>query len=594
MNADLVIRGGNILDVEGGRVHSADLAVQDGIIRELVPTGGKPSLGIGRETIELSADGLFLAPGYIDAHIHLESSFLPPEEFVRCTLPRGTTAVFADPHEVANVCGRRGVDFFLDEARRLPQDLFIGAPSCVPATPFEENGANLPLQDIAALLRDPHVYGLAEMMNFPGIIRGDGEARAKVDLAFEAGRLVDGHCPALTGADLQTYVSNGRHDGVVRISSDHEVLSAPEAREKIRAGMMIALRHGSLSRELERLLPKLSGNRSNLDRLMLCSDDVDAAELVRHGHVDRMLRRTALILRTAGFTREDAALTALRLGTLNPSRHFAPFLRATGRPPRGNVAAGFQADLVALRSLDDFTPAWVVKSGRKVAAFGELLDPPPPRNGQSLRDTVRLGPAPLGPDAFRIRGPAGTERAVARVIHVVPESLLTREGAAVLPVQDGFISLPPDDVLVLAVVERHRGTNHVGLGLVRGLGLRQGVIASSVTHDSHNLIVAGRDPEQMAAAVHRLAAFGGGMLAMDADGCVELPLPLAGLMSDRPAAETAAMSRRLLKKTRALGSPLSNPFMTLSFLALPVIPDLKLTTRGLFDVRSFQPVPLFP
>lgn len=617
MSNALLIRGGSLVDVEAGTVKPADLAIVGDRIAAVLPPGMPPPAGFPADATIREANGLFLAPGLIDAHLHIESSLLTPAEFARAALPHGTTGVFVDPHELANVAGGPGVDFFLAAAASLPLDMFVGIPSCVPATDFEEAGGSLGLADVQRYLPHPQVYGLAEMMNVPGIVHGFGDGRGKVSAALAAGKFVDGHCPGLGGAELATYVSNGGNDGVARITSDHESVTAAEVAAKIAAGMTIALRYGSATRDLDRILPELLRPNSavpgapsavgegwrelvcRLRGLMLCSDDLDPAELCSHGHVNRIVRRAAAILRAdAGLSPETAAALALRLATLAPAQHYAPFFQLTGRPPRGRLAAGYLADLVAFTGIKHFEAAWVIKNGQLAAehgtpvACGTSPTPAGAPTAATFHNSVHLART-VTPADFDI--PAGFKEGFVnvRVIVVVPDSLLTQEKIVNLRVEHGMIRADPTrDILTLAVIERHHGTGHIGLGFVQGLGLLEGALASTVTHDSHNLIVAGTNAAFMAEAANRVASHGGGMLALSDTQRWDLPLPVAGLMADAPAATVAQAKVDLLAGAAQLGSPLRNPFMTLSFLALPVIPDLKLTTRGLFDVRAFKAVPL--
>lgn len=593
MPLSMLIRGGTVLDVEAGALRPADIALDGVRIAAILTPGAPPPDAVAPETRLLDATGLFLSPGLIDAHLHTESSLLTPAEFARAALPHGTTAAFIDPHEMANVFGVRALDYVLDSAARLPLDLFVGVPSCVPATDIEEAGAEIDLAQVRHLLGHSQVYGLAEMMNVPGIIHGFGTGRAKVDAALQVGKLVDGHCPGLGGRSLQAYISNGRLDGVARITSDHEVITAAEALEKVRAGMTVALRQGSATHDLDRLLPDLVQGSASLDSgFMLCSDDLDAAELVRAGHVNRLVRRCAEILRQAGMPAPAAAVKALRLATLAPATHYAAFFASTGRGRRGCLAPDCLADIVAFSDLQHFEAAWVVKNGRLAASHGRLDSAISEPDVNLFCQSVHLAhPA----DAADLDAQAGFQEGFVkvRVIDIVPDSLLTRESIVELRVKHGVIHPDPTrDILPLAVLERHRGTGHIGIGFVRGLGLQDGALASTVTHDSHNLIVAGVSTAFMAEAANRLATLGGGMIALSDSRRWELPLPIAGLMACAPATTVATAKEALLQGARQLGSPLRNPFMTLSFLALPVIPDLKLTTRGLFAVHAFRPVPL--
>lgn len=584
MSDERVLAGGTVLDVENGELTAADLRIVGGVIQEWLPPGTATA---GAEVVDVA--GRVLVPGFMDAHLHIESSMLAPAEFARVAVQHGTTAVFVDPHEIANVAGPRGVEFFLQQADALPLDLFVGIPSCVPATHLETAGGAVALHDIDRLLEHARVYGLAEMMNFPGIIHGLGDARARVNIAWEAGKIVDGHAPGLSGPDLHTYVTNGENDGIVRIMSDHECTSQEEALEKHRAGVTIALRYGTASKDLDRILPGLwEATGGDLGGFMLCSDDVSAEELNADGHMDRTVRRARdLLAESAGLDAKAAAIEAIRLATRNVGAYFARFLQTTGHPPLGTLSEGARANVVILDSLESLQVVDVICGGRRQ---GER---PPPANEPApadLKSSVHLDHR-LTADEFVVRVPPGASGA--RVIVHQPGSLLTGEMTVAVPAADGVVpSDPENDLAVLAVFERHGGPGTRFVGLVHGLGLRRGAVASTVAHDSHNLVLAGVDASDLAAAGEALRECGGG-LAVAVDGTVTtLPLRLAGLMSDRSLPEVVGDFEMILAAVRQTGTPLENPFMALSFLSLPVIPNLKITDRGLVDVNRFEFVPL--
>jgi adenine deaminase len=551
--ADLVIAGGRVANVYAGDWLQVDVAVFDGIIVGLGEYAGP----------RVEVAGRFVLPGFLDGHLHLESSMLTPRELVRALLPLGTTTVVADPHEIANVWGASGLDWLLAASRELPLDIFFMLPSCVPASPLETAGAVLEAADLAPFRQHPRVLGLAEVMNFPGVIAGDPGLLAKIAL-FPRGP-VDGHAPLLSGKDLNAYRLAG-------IGSDHECTQSREAREKLAKGFYVMLREGSLARNLADLLPGVSP--AALRRTMLVTDDCHPQDLVARGHLNHLLKKAVSL----GL--EPAA--ALTLATLNPAEYF-------GLRDRGALAPGLAADIVVVEDPESFRVDLVWKAGRLAAADGEIIvpldqaDPPAPRSSMQVKG---LSLERFFPDA------AGD---LIKVIGLVPGQILTEKLVLPAPVRDGkLVASPEQDLLKLAVVERHHGTGNLGVGLVKGFGLKRGACASSVAHDSHHIVVAGASETDMLAAVQHLVALGGG-LAVVADGLVlaELPLPLAGLMSPQPLQEVAAAYGRLQTAYLELGGSLADPFMALSFLALPVIPALKLTDLGLVDVNRFQVMPLW-
>lgn len=587
-----VIAGARLLDPERPRSFVADVLVEDGLIRRVAEKGTAESLQAGAPGVRLiEASGRYLAPGLIDPHLHVESSMLTPDVFAAAAVARGTTAVFVDPHEIANV-RIEGIELFLEISRRLPLEMYVGIPSCVPATDLESAGDRVTLEDIARLIDHPRAYGLAEMMNFPGIIRGFGDSRAKVDLVFGRGKVVDGHAPLVSGEELELYISNGKKDGVVRIMSDHECTSLDEAVEKAASGMFVGLRYGSAGKDMEAILPGLIKSGRPLDRFMLCSDDLEAEELLERGHMDRTVRRAReVVMENAGLDLEAATLLALRLASLNPGRYFQRFFDLLKQPGLGRLKEGFRADLVIVDDLETFKVNEVLVGGREAARSGNCLQVPERISFDAFLDSVNPG-GRFSAEDFRIACDKPSVRV--DVIGVVPSRLLTKKLVLDIRSEAGELRAAPDrDVAKVAVIERHKGTGRFALGLVRGLGLKRGAVASTVAHDSHNIIVAGVDDGAMAEAVNSLTEAGGGMIAVGPEGVILHPLEVAGLMSRRPAEETAQSYRRARLAARELGSPLDNVFMTLSFLALPVIPELKLTDRGLVDVASFKIIPLY-
>ncbi|HDQ98709.1 MAG TPA: adenine deaminase [candidate division WOR-3 bacterium] len=556
--ADLLLRGGQVVNVFTGEIHRADVVIKDGLI-----AGVGEGYDRAGETVDVS--GRYLAPGFIDGHIHIESSMLPVHEFARLCLAHGTTAVVCDPHEIANVLGVKGVEYMLRASEGLPLDVFLMAPSCVPATGMESAGARVAARDVAKLLRHERVLGLAEMMNYPGAAFGDREVLAKIAAARAAGKPVDGHAPGLGDHLLQAYAAAG-------IGSDHECVGRREAREKLRAGMRLMVREGSAARNLIGLLPVVSD--FCLRRCMFVTDDKHPEELLRDGHLDVTLRHAV--------RQGMHPAAAVQMVTLNPAEYF-------GLARRGAIAPGWRADIVVLADLERFRVRHVFKDGKAVAEEGRPVVKLKPLRDRSVTGTVRPGRLVRG--IFHIKA----DGELCRVIRVVPDQIVTEQHILRPTVRQGEVVADSErDLLKLAVIERHRATGRVGLGLVAGFGLKQGALGTTVAHDSHNIIVVGASDEDMLAAAKELKRIGGGMVAV-ARGRVaaSLKLPVAGLMADAPAESVAADLRRLTEKARVWGSRLPNPFATLSFLALPVIPELKLTDLGLVDVSRFKPVGFF-
>ena len=553
--ADLLLRNGGLVNVLSGEVYPAEIAIAGGTIAGL-------GAGYGaREEIDL--EGRFVAPGLIDAHVHIESSMVPPAEFARAVVPRGVTTAVTDPHEIANVLGLAGIRFMLEQSEGAPLDVLVNAPSCVPATHLETSGAGLTADDLATLLGHPRVLGLAEVMNYPGVIAGDEEVLAKLR-AFR-GRPIDGHCPGLSGQRLQAYAAAG-------IGNDHECTTAAEALEKLRAGLTIFVREATNARNLRALLPLVSPLTER--RLCLCTDDRHPADLLMEGSVDHLIRVTI-----AGGV---DPVVAIRMATLNPAEHY-------GLRDRGAIIPGRRADLMVFRNLAAPRAEMVFRGGKLVAQYGRLLETDRLSSlVPSLPPTVHIDPQRLD---FSIRA-AGSS---VRVIGAIPDQLVTESLVMDASLQDGRAMADPGrDLLKMAVVERHRGTGRMGLGFVRGVGLKRGAIAGTVAHDHHNLVVIGADDASMRTAALAVAKAGGGLAAAEGENVLALlPLPLAGLMSDRPIEEVRDDMRVLLEAAHSLGTALHDPFMAMSFLALEVIPALKLTDLGLVDVERFEIVPLF-
>ena len=524
-----------------------DIAVADGWIAGL----GEYE---GREIVD--ASGRFVVPGFIDAHMHLESTKLLPDEFARLVLPLGTTAVVLDPHELANVLGTDGVHWLLDACDGLPLDFYFMASSSIPASEFESPRRPLLAGDLESLLRRRRVLGLAEMMNFPGVINADPDELEK--LALATGVHVDGHAPGVLGRSLNAYVAAG-------IRSDHEALTPEEGRERLRSGMWLLIREASMARNLQALLPLVHEFGTN--RIAFCTDDRDPEDIAENGHINGMVREAV----AAGVAPEDAIV----LATINPATwHRLWHL--------GAIAPGYQADLLLLDDLERFEPEMTLKSGRLVDEIPEPLVP------EWVKHSVRN--KPVTEADFRVPWSGGKARVIGLVPDQVVTELLTEEPATA----DGAAVADPDrDLAKIAVIERHLGTGRIGLGFVRGSGLRRGALASTVAHDAHNIVVVGMDDGDMTRAVQRLGELGGGIVVVDGgEISAELPLPVAGLLADAPLADVIRLSLACNDAARALGWSGATPFLTLSFLALSVIPSLKITDRGLVDVDRFEIVPL--
>jgi adenine deaminase len=499
----------------------------------------------------------FLLPGWVDAHVHVESSMLTPTAFAREAVRHGTVAAVTDPHEIANVLGMEGIDFMLAEAARTPFHFATGAPSCVPATPFDTAGAVLDAEAVSRLLARPEISHLSEMMNVPGVLSGDADVVAKLTAARRYGKPVDGHAPGLRGEDLHRYLQAG-------ISTDHECLDLDEALEKAAAGMRIQLRRGSAARQFEPLLPVLAHYP---EACMFCSDDKHPDDLAQ-GYIDQMVR----IAVAAGMDLFDV----LRAASLNPARHYGLDL--------GLLQPGDRADWIEVEDLTNFLIRRTVLGGEVVAERGEtrlpVLAP--------LRCPNHFALQPVAPEAFRIPGRDG----LCRVIGVREGQLLTDAAICRPTLRDGSVVADPTrDLVKLVVCNRYAPDAQPALALALGFGLHAGALATSVAHDSHHVIAAGTNDSLLAQAINAVVSHGGGLAVADGQGTTHtMPLPVAGLMGTGTCEQTAADHARVTEAARRCGCTLQAPFMTLSFLALPVIPALKLTDQGLFDAERFQPV----
>src|SRR5215211_6185358 len=545
--ADLVLAGGEIVDVFGGDTYQADVAICDGVIAGVGPY----PQARGR----LDVAGKWICPSFIDAHVHTESALVWLPEFARAVVPHGTGAVVTDPHEIANVSGLTGMEAMRAAARGLPLGVFFTTPSCVPASPWESPGAEFGTAEMAEMLAWPECVGLGELMNFPGVLAGEDDIAEK--LAVSAGRRRDGHAPGLRGPALQAYVGAGP-------GSDHESATIDEAWEKLRAGQMVMIREGSSARNMAALLPIITD--ATYPRCCFCSDDRDVHTLLHDGHMDVTLRQAIAL----GID----PVRAIRLVTWNP----ADYWRLDGW---GAVAPGFRANLVVLDDLREVRVNMTLHDGKIVTRDGALIDGAITGSviPDSLRDSVHI--APLGLRDLRLDPGSGKE-----AVGVIAGEIATRLLEVEPELRDGWaVAAPERDLLKLVCVERHHATGRVGVGYVHGFGLRQGALASSIAHDAHNIVAVGADDGDLLLAIATVAESGGG-LATVANGQVlaQMALPVAGILSDRPLPEVASAYAALEEAARALGSQLPSPFGLLAFMALSVIPEARVTDRGFVHV----------
>lgn len=563
--ADLLLRNGQIVNVFSGTIERADVAIVNGRIAGI---GAGYS---GRETVDLQ--GAFIVPGLIDAHVHIESSLCTPPQFARAVVPHGVTTVVTDPHEIANVAGIPGIRYMIAASQNLPLDVVVMAPSCVPATHMETTGATLTTADLLSLLEDDTVHGLAEVMNYPGVIHGDADVLGR--LAAFAGRPRDGHAPALRQQQLNAYVAAG-------IGSEHECTTVEEAVEKLARGLYILIREATNARNLHTLLPLVTPE--NHRRICFCTDDRMPGDLLDQGSIDYMVREAI------AFGIEP--ITAIRMATLNPTEWF-------GLHNCGAVAPGRAADLLVVDNLQEFVPRQVYVAGKLVAKNGTVLEDHWP--AATVVDSALASPVTgtVKIDWGAVNFQVVAKSVTIRVIGSLEDQLVTENHTLEATAVNGYAVADPDrDLLKMAVIERHHGSGAMGLGFIQGFGLQRGAIAGTVAHDHHNLVVIGVDDEAMMAAARAVEEMGGGLVIVDGAGdnakiVAQLPLPVAGLMSDRPVGDVRRAYDALIAAAHAQGAELHDPFMAMSFMALEVIPSLKLTDQGLVDVDAFELVDLF-
>ncbi len=553
--ADLVLKNARVINVFSSEIIKTDVAIfADTIV----------GLGRGYEgREETDLKGLYLSPGFMDAHVHIESSMVQVPQFTRAVLPLGTTSVIADPHEIANVLGYEGIRFMMESSKYNPLNVFFMLSSCVPSSALETAGSELRAFDIFPFLQEKWVVGLAEMMNYPGVLDAEPDVLDKLRIVDH--KRIDGHAPGLSGKDLNAYIAAG-------VESDHECTTVEEALEKLRLGMSIMIREGTGTKNLHDLLPLVT--LENERRIMFCTDDRHPNDILKQGHINYMIK-TAI-------QRGVPPLTAVRMATLNTAEYF-------GLQKLGAIAPGKIADLVAFDNFEQFDIKRVYKNGKLVAENGVPIYELPVRPTVPVRGSVNIRWLEGG----EFRMPVEGERA--RVIGIVHNQIVTEALISSVKQYSGeVVSDVENDILKLFVIERHRASGNIGKGLIHGFGLKSGAIATSIAHDSHNIIVVGVDDADIIKAVTSINKMGGGIAVVKDETVVDaLDLPIAGLMSDKPLEYVSSRMNELLDAAQTLGVTLEDPIMTLSFMALPVIPKLKLTDGGLVDVDKFEHVPLF-
>jgi adenine deaminase len=552
---DLLLTNTQIVNVFGGEIVSDDVAINDGKIVGFGPYEAK-------NIVDLK--GRYVAPGFIDGHVHIESAMTCTSEFARAVVVHGTTTVAADPHEIANVLGSNGIEYMLQSAEQQPINIYFTLPSCVPATDMETAGARLTAEDLRPFLNNEKIVALGEMMNFPGVIYRDSDVLAKINMARQQKKPVDGHAPGLKGRELYAYIAAG-------IQSDHECTTLQEAKEKLMAGMVIMIRQGTGAKNLQALLPIV--NAKTARRMMWCSDDRHPHDLIADGHIDSIVREAI----QSGLD----PILAIQMATLSPAEYF-------GLHHLGALAPGRQADLIVFSDLHNPVIEQVYYRGILTAEKGQMLP------------EIQVPPAVTTPpsiqvDLLKANFSIPAEHKRVRVIEIVPDQVITHQRIEQIAVKNKLaVSDPSKDLLKIAVVERHKGTGKIGKGFVKGFGLKRGALASSVAHDSHNIIIVGTTDDDMQTALEAVVQMGGGLAVVsDTTVLARLALPIAGLMSLEPVQLVRDQLDSLVGIAHDMGCTLKEPFMTLSFLALPVIPELKLTDLGLIDVNKFEVVPLF-
>ena len=553
--AELVIKNANIVNVLSEEIHRADIAIENGII-----VGISDNYSGERE---IDINGAYVCPSFIDGHVHLESAMVLPKEFAKTVLPAGTTTAIIDPHEISNVFGLHGISFMHEAVKNLPMDVYTMLPSCVPATPFETSGFDLNSYDLSLLIDKPWVLGIAEMMNFPGVLNLDKNVMAKLELAQSKDKRIDGHAPFLSNKDLCAYIASG-------VKSDHECTTPSEAIEKLRLGMYIMIREGTAAKDLEALIPVLKD--CNTRKCIFVTDDRHPSDLKEH--INGMVRRAV----EAGVD----PIKAIQCASLNTAEYF-------GLKNLGAIAPGYKADLLILPNLKSFKPDFVLKDGKVIVENGKLTTTLEEFETPSMRGSVNV--KWIEPDDFKIEAKSN----LAKTIQVIPHQLVTKSTISEIKIENGnAVSNIDTDTLKICVIERHRATGNIGKGFVKGFSLKSGAIASTVAHDSHNMIVVGtNDYDMYIAAVELVKSQGGKVVVNNGEVISKLPLPIAGLISDKDFNYVLEKCAELNNASQEIGCTLDDPFMTMAFMSLPVIPELKITDKGLFDTNKFDFVDIF-
>ncbi len=556
LEADLVIKNANIINVLSEEIYVADVAIKDGIIA---------GIGSGYNgKVEIDATGKYLSPSFIDGHVHIESSMLLPSEFAKMVVPSGTTTVISDPHEISNVIGLHGISFMREASKNLPLDVYMMLPSCVPASPYETSGFELNAYDLSLLIDSDWVLGIAEMMNFPGVVNQDKEVISKLKLGLNKNKRIDGHAPYLTEKDLCAYVASG-------VSSDHECTNPTEAIEKLRLGMYIMVREGSAAKDLDALIPVLKDFPTR--KCIFVTDDRYPSALSEH--INMMVRRAV--------EKGVSPVKAIQMASINTAEYF-------GLKNLGAIAPAYKADILILDNLVDFKPSIVIKNGEIVAKNGEMVVDIEKKNLSSLRGTVNIRWMEM--DDLKIKAKSNKVKA----IEVTDGQLVTKCVEANVNIdEEGYaVSNIEEDVLKILVIERHKASGNIGKGFVKGFGLKSGAIASTVAHDSHNMIVIGTNDDDMFKAIKELVkSQGGKVIVKDGEVISKLELPIAGLMSEESSDIVINKAEQLKNGEKIVGCKLAEPFMTMAFLSLSVIPEIKLTDKGLMDVLNCEFTDLF-
>ena len=549
--ADLVLKNAKLVNVLSEEIYETDIAIKDGKVAG-ISKGYK-----GKKEIDLK--GAYASPSFIDGHVHIESGMLLPSEFAKLVIPSGTTTVVADPHEIANVMGLQGISFMREATKDLPLDVYIMLPSCVPATRLETSGVDLNCYDLALLIDAPWVLGIAEMMNFPGVINCDKEVLSKIKLGLDKQKRVDGHAPGLSGKGLNAYVASG-------IASDHECTTPQEAIEKIRLGMYIMIREATGARDLEPLIPVLK--EYNTRKCIFVTDDRHPKHLKKH--ISNMVEKAVEM--------GVDPIKAIQMASLNTAEYFKI-------PNAGAIAPGYNADIAIFKDLKNFEPTMVFKKGELVAQNGKMTIDMTEFQPPELRGSVNV--KPIKKKDFQIKIPKGKSKI--KVINVIPKQLITKLSIEKIHEENGYATADTqNDILKIAVIERHKASGNIGLGFVKGFGLKTGAIASTIAHDSHNMIVIGTNDDDMYYAANQLVKSQGGKIIVEnGKTLAQLKLPIAGLMSEEPA-------EIVMEKTASdIGCKINDPFMSMAFLSLSVIPEIKITDKGLIDVGKFEVTNLF-